>query len=177
MSIGLAACLLAAGVIGDNVGRWRVYLVGLVATALGALSYFVAWEPVGFIAGRVVEGLAGGAVSACGLAILANDYPEAPRRTHATALWGTSVGDDLAAGWNGAILVSAMISLVGAGAVALTGRTAETPDSPPLKRIVGIARAISDESPAIELTTAPLAAVEHLGQLSAGRRGCATQGA
>ena len=45
-----------------------------------------------FIAARVVEGLGGAAVLACGLAILANDFPDAARRTHATAVWGTSVG-------------------------------------------------------------------------------------
>jgi MFS family permease len=98
MSVGLAAGLLAAGVIGDNVGRRRVYLTGLVALALGALGGFVAWEPIGFVVGRVVEGLGGAAVLACGLAILANDYPEARRRTHATAIWGTSVGVGISVG-------------------------------------------------------------------------------
>jgi MFS family permease len=92
MSVGLAAGLLAAGVIGDNVGRRRAYLVGLVAIAVGALACFVARESVVFIAGRVVEGLGGAAVLACGLAILANDFPQPERRTHATAVWGTSVG-------------------------------------------------------------------------------------
>jgi hypothetical protein len=36
----------------------------------------------------------------------------------------THVGSDLAAGWNAAIVVSATISLLGAGAVALAGRGA-----------------------------------------------------
>jgi MFS family permease len=98
MSVGLAAGLLAAGVIGDNVGRRRVYLAGLVALALGALGGFAAWEPIGFVVGRVVEGLGGAAVLACGLAILANDYPEGRRRTHATAIWGTSVGVGISVG-------------------------------------------------------------------------------
>ena len=92
MSVGLAAGLLAAGVIGDNLGRRRVYLAGLVALAVGGLCCFLAVEPVGFVAGRVVEGLGGAAVLACGLAILANDHPEVRARTHATAVWGTSVG-------------------------------------------------------------------------------------
>jgi len=38
----------------------------------------------------------------------------------------THVGHDLAAGWNAAIGVSAGISLVGAGGVALAGRSART---------------------------------------------------
>jgi MFS family permease len=98
MSVGLAAGLLTAGVVGDNVGRRRVYLGGLVALAVGALVCFLAQEPVGFVIGRVVEGLGGAAVLACGLAILANDFPDARGRTHATAVWGTSVGVGISVG-------------------------------------------------------------------------------
>jgi MFS family permease len=123
MSVGLAAGLLAAGVVGDNVGRRRVYVVGLAALALGAFGCFVAWEPVGFIAGRVVEGLGGAAVLACGLAILANDFPEARRRTHATAVWGTSVGVGITVGallsaavgaqqWRGPYAAVAVVALI-----------------------------------------------------------------
>ena len=123
MSVGLAAGLLATGVIGDNVGRRRVYLVGLVAMALGALGCFAAAGPVAFIAGRTVEGLGGAAVLACGLAILANDFPEAGRRTHATAVWGTSVGVGITVGalssaafgadrWRAPYLAVAVVALI-----------------------------------------------------------------
>jgi MFS family permease len=98
MSVGLAAGLLAAGVIGDNLGRRGVYLAGLVMLAVGGLCCFGAWEPVGFVAGRLLEGLGGAAVLACGLAILANDHREARSRTHATAVWGTSVGGGITIG-------------------------------------------------------------------------------
>ncbi|MET0451332.1 MAG: MFS transporter [Mycobacterium sp.] len=98
MSVGLAAGLLAAGVIGDNVGRRRVYVAGLAALALGALGCAVAANSAVFVACRTVEGLGGAAVLACGLAILANDFPEARSRTHATAVWGTSVGVGITGG-------------------------------------------------------------------------------
>jgi hypothetical protein len=42
--------------------------------------------------------LGGAAVLACGLAILANDFPDARGRTHATAVWGTSVGVGISVG-------------------------------------------------------------------------------
>jgi MFS family permease len=123
MSVGLAAGLLAAGVVGDNVGRRRVYLAGLIALALGGLCCFLAWEPIGFVAGRVVEGLGGAAVLACGLAILANDHSEARARTHATAVWGTSVGVGITVGavssavfgaarWRQPYLAVAVIALI-----------------------------------------------------------------
>lgn len=122
MSVGLAAGLLTAGVVGDNVGRRRVYLAGLLALALGGIGCFFAREPIGFIVGRVVEGLGGAAVLACGLATLAHDFPEARRRTHATAVWGTSVGVGITVG----ALLSAVLgaerwreSYLAVGAVAL----------------------------------------------------------
>lgn len=105
MSLGLAAGLLAAGVLGDNAGRRRVYVLGLGALATGALGGAAAREPVAFVTARVVEGLGGAAVLACGLAILAADFPDARSRTHATAVWGTSVGVGITLG----VLLSALV--------------------------------------------------------------------
>lgn len=105
MSVGLAAGLLAAGVLSDNVGRRRVYLVGIGALAVGALGCVVAREPILFIAARVVEGLGGAAVLACGLAILAHDHPDARQRHRATSVWGASVGIGISLG----IVMSALL--------------------------------------------------------------------
>ena len=98
MPVGLAAGLLAAGVLGDNFGRRRVYLAGLTMLAAGAFGCAAAREPVVFVAARILEGLGGAAILACGLAILANDFPEARRRGHATAVWGASVGVGISLG-------------------------------------------------------------------------------
>jgi MFS family permease len=98
MSIGLSAALLAAGVLGDNAGRRRIYGGGLLAVAVGALGCAVAREPILFIAGRILEGVGGAAILACGLAILANDYPPGPPRLHATSIWGASVGVGISSG-------------------------------------------------------------------------------
>ena len=108
MSVGLAAGLLAAGVLSDNVGRRRVYLVGIGVLAVGALCCAAAREPVLFIAARILEGLGGAAVLACGLAILAGDFPDPARRHRATAVWGASVGVGISLG----IVVSALFGAV-----------------------------------------------------------------
>jgi MFS family permease len=105
MSVGLAAGLLAAGVLSDNVGRRRVYLVGMGLLAVGALCCAAAREPVLFIAARILEGLGGAAVLACGLAILASDFPDPARRSRATAVWGASVGVGISLG----IVMSALL--------------------------------------------------------------------
>jgi MFS family permease len=98
MSVGLAAALLAVGVLGDNHGRRRVFAIGVGALGIGATVCGLAREPVVFIAARVVEGVGGAAVLACGLAVLAHDYPAGKARVHATSVWGASVGIGITAG-------------------------------------------------------------------------------
>ncbi len=98
MSLGLAGALLVSGVLGDTWGRRRVYLAGLVGVAVGAALCGLAQEPVLFVAGRVVQGIGGAAVLACGLAVLAHRYPLGPERLHATSVWGASVGLGIAGG-------------------------------------------------------------------------------
>ncbi|MGZ4465450.1 MAG: MFS transporter [Nocardioides sp.] len=98
MSVGLAAALLATGVLGDAFGRRRVYAAGLGALALGAVVCAAAPDPVTFVAARVVEGAGGAAVVACGLAMLAHAFPPGPARVHATSVWGASVGLGIAGG-------------------------------------------------------------------------------
>jgi MFS family permease len=122
MPVGLAAGLLAAGVLGDNVGRRRVYLTGLGVLAVGSLGCAVARDSLVFVAARILEGVGGAAILACGLAILANDFPEGRRRGHATAVWGASVGVGISLG----VVVSALLgssrwreSYLAVGAMAL----------------------------------------------------------
>ena len=92
MSVGLAAGLLASGALGDAWGRRRVYLAGIALLAAGSLGSAVAPSSAVFVGARVVEGLGGAAVLACGLAILAHAFTEPAARAHATGIWGASVG-------------------------------------------------------------------------------------
>lgn len=105
MSVGLAGALLVAGVLGDRLGRRRIYISGLVALAVGALVCAIAPTSGIFIAARVLEGIGGAAVLACGLAVLAHHNPLGPARAHATSVWGASVGLGIALG---ALLAAAL---------------------------------------------------------------------
>lgn len=98
MSVGLAAALLAAGVLGDEFGRRRVYLGGLVVLAAGAVGSALSPDPLVFSLARVVEGLGGAAVLACGLGLIADGTAAGPERVRATAAWGASVGLGITAG-------------------------------------------------------------------------------
>ena len=124
MSVGLAGLLLASGVIGDALGRRRVYVAGLVATGVGAVLCAVSVEPLLFVVGRVVQGGGGAAVLACGLAVLAHRYPlgagPAPRDVglgclgRSRASWPAAVLSallDFGSGWRPSLWVTAALAL------------------------------------------------------------------
>ncbi|WP_285481277.1 MFS transporter [Amycolatopsis sp. NBRC 101858] len=98
MSLGLAVALLPAGAVGDDFGRRRVFVAGALVTAVGSVLCAVAPGPLTFIAGRVVEGLGGAALIACGLAVLGPAFPDAAGRARATGLWGACLGAGIAIG-------------------------------------------------------------------------------
>ncbi|MEV6639283.1 MFS transporter [Amycolatopsis sp. NPDC051371] len=98
MSLGLAVALLPAGAVGDDFGRRRVFVAGALVTAVGSVLCAVAPGPLTFIGGRVVEGLGGAALIACGLAVLGPAFPDAAGRARATGLWGACLGAGIAIG-------------------------------------------------------------------------------
>jgi MFS family permease len=92
MALGLAAGLLAAGALGDDYGRRRVFLTGAVALALTSALGAVASSALVFVLARVGQGLAAAAVLACGLGLIGHAFAVGPARTRATGIWGASVG-------------------------------------------------------------------------------------
>ena len=98
MSVGLAAGLLVSGAVGDATGRRRTYVTGLVLLGLGSLVCAVSPDSAVFVGARVLEGVGGAAILACGLAILAHSFPAPAARAHATGIWGASVGLGITSG-------------------------------------------------------------------------------
>ena len=92
MSVGLAAALLTAGVLADDLGRRRVFSGGLVVVGLGAVLVALAGSPAVVIAGRLLQGVGGAAVLACALGLIGHAFPLGPDRSRAAAVWGASVG-------------------------------------------------------------------------------------
>jgi len=131
MSVGLAAALLVAGAVADQTGRRRVFAVGLLLLALGAVAAAAAGSTGLFLAGRLLEGVGGAAVLACSLGLLSSAYPLGPARARATAVWGASVGAgtglggllsvavDTGEGWRGSYAATAVLAVVLAGAARL----------------------------------------------------------
>lgn len=125
MSVGLAAVLLPAGVLADDIGQRRVFVGGLVLLAAGSVATGLAGDLGLAVAGRVVEGLGGAAVLAGALGTIGRVFPAGPARARAASLWGASVGAGTGIGglvtvvldrgedsWRATYLVTAAIALV-----------------------------------------------------------------
>ena len=98
MSLGAAAGLLASGALGDDHGRRRVFLTGVVVLALTSLVGALAPAPWVLIVARVAQGLGGAAILACSLGLVSHAYPPGPGRTRATGVWGAALGAGVAVG-------------------------------------------------------------------------------
>jgi MFS family permease len=98
MSLGLAAALLTAGALADDVGHRRVLIWS--AGLLGAASAAAALAPTmaALVAARVLQGVAGGGVLAAALGSIGRAFPAGQARTRATGIWGAAVGAGVAVG-------------------------------------------------------------------------------
>ena len=105
MSVGLAATLLTAGVLADDLGRRRVFAAGLVVLAAGAVVAASAPSAGVFVAGRVVQGVGGAAVLAGALGLIGATFPAGPARARAAAVWGASVGAGTGVGGVAAVVL------------------------------------------------------------------------
>jgi MFS family permease len=110
MSLGLAAALLTAGALADDLGHSRVLRssAGLLAAASAVGAFAPSMEVL--VAARMLQGVAGGGILAAGLGSIGRAFPSGPARTRATAVWGAAVGAGVTIG-----------PLAGAGLAAAAG--------------------------------------------------------
>ncbi|GAA0948004.1 MFS transporter [Nonomuraea longicatena] len=95
--VTFASCLLGFGVIGDRLGRRRMYLAGLALFAVTSAGCAMAPD-VGWLIGlRAVQGVAAAAVLVNSLAVLL-DWFSAEDRPRAIGWWGAVAGISLAIG-------------------------------------------------------------------------------
>ena len=98
MSVGLAGALLVAGSLADDLGRRRLFLLGLGLFGLGALLSAAAPSTLVLSLGRAAQGVGGAALLTSALALIAHAVPPGPARVHATGVWGAMVGMGVAIG-------------------------------------------------------------------------------
>ena len=98
MSLGLAAALLSAGALADDLGHRRVLRssAGLLAAASALAALAPSMEIL--VAARVLQGVAGGGILATSLGSIGRTFPSGTARTRATAVWGAAVGAGVTVG-------------------------------------------------------------------------------
>ncbi|MEH3054326.1 MAG: MFS transporter [Patulibacter minatonensis] len=129
-ALGLAALLLTWGGIADQIGRKRVFLIGLAGFTFASLLCALATTPLWLNLARGLQGMGGAAMFATALALLASAYSGKDRGT-AIGLWGATIGAGVAVGpLLGGLLIEAaswhwifLVNLpIGAIAFALSAR-------------------------------------------------------
>ncbi|GAB2737304.1 MFS transporter [Amycolatopsis magusensis] len=126
-----AAVIVTGGVLGDLVGRRRVFVSALVLFIVSCVLIALVDSGAGVIAGRALQGAAGSTLVACGLSLL-SVATSGPARLRAVSLWGAASAAGAAAGplaggalvgstgWQGLFWIDAAIA---AACVPLTWRT------------------------------------------------------
>ncbi len=97
-TLPFAVLLFTAGTLGDRFGRKRLFLVGLAIFTLGSALCGFAPTLGWLIAGRVLQGAGGAALSPGSLSVLASAFPEPRERAQAIGIWSGVSGIALAAG-------------------------------------------------------------------------------
>ncbi|SHN45102.1 MFS transporter [Cryptosporangium aurantiacum] len=92
-----AAVIVTAGVLGDLLGRRRVFLWGLALFIASCVWIALSANGVGIVLGRAVQGAAGSTIIACGLTLLTLGTAGSGR-VGAISLWGAASAVGAAAG-------------------------------------------------------------------------------
>ncbi|MDX8532599.1 MFS transporter [Mesorhizobium sp. VK25A] len=97
-TIAVTTVLMAVGTIADRYGRKRVFLVSIAAFGLTSLICGLAGSVSTLIVARFLQGLSGGAMLICQLAVLSHEFQDGRERAVAWGWWGVIFGIGLGFG-------------------------------------------------------------------------------
>ncbi len=97
-SLVFASLMLAAGTLGDRLGRKRVLVAGIVVFCVGSLLCALAPTTAVLIIGRAVMGIGAAASEPGTLSVIRQLYPDAAARARAIGAWAAVAGLALALG-------------------------------------------------------------------------------
>jgi EmrB/QacA subfamily drug resistance transporter len=141
-----AALVLAAGNLGDRLGRKGVLLAGLGVFGAGTVAGGLGNSPGDLIAARAVMGLGAALIFPATLSLLTNVFTERRERARAIGLWGAITGVGIAVGpivggwllerssWPSVFLALAPIAGLAALLVGLSVPTSRDPQASPADR-------------------------------------------
>ncbi|MDQ0348643.1 MFS transporter [Ancylobacter vacuolatus] len=123
-TIGVTMVLMATGALADRFGRKRVFIASIVAFGAASLACGLTTSVPVLIGARFLQGLSGGAMLVCQIAILSHQFRTARERGMAFGWWGIVSGVGLGFGpiiggtivalwsWEWVFLVHVALSIV-----------------------------------------------------------------
>ncbi|MBR0870839.1 MFS transporter [Bradyrhizobium tropiciagri] len=97
-TIAVTTVLMAVGAVADRFGRKRVFLVAIAAFGLTSLACGVARDVETLIVARFLQGMSGGALLICQIAVLSHEFQGGKVRAAAWGWWGVIFGIGLGFG-------------------------------------------------------------------------------
>ena len=97
-TIACTTVLMAAGTLADRYGRKRIFIVSLALFGITSLICGLAQDASLLIASRFLQGMSGGAMLICQIAVLSHQFQEGRERSKAFAIWGVVFGIGLGFG-------------------------------------------------------------------------------
>lgn len=97
-TIACTTVLMAAGTLADRFGRKRMFILGIALFGIASLICGLAQSAAVLIASRFLQGMAGGAMLICLVAILSHQFQEGKERSKAFGAWGIVFGIGLGFG-------------------------------------------------------------------------------
>lgn len=123
-TIACTTVLMATGTLADRYGRKLGFIVTIIAFGLTSLICGLAQNTTLLIVARFLQGLSGGAMLICLIAVLSHQFREGPERATAFSWWGIILGIGLgfgpiiggaivaASGWQWVFLIHVAIAAV-----------------------------------------------------------------
>ncbi len=97
-ALAFASLMLMCGSLGDNLGRKKVMLVGVVIFCAGSVVCAISVNPSELVIGRIIMGVGAAASEPATLSMIRHIYPDHKARARALGAWAAVSGLALAMG-------------------------------------------------------------------------------
>jgi EmrB/QacA subfamily drug resistance transporter len=97
-TIAVTTVLMATGTLADRYGRKRMFMIAIAAFGVTSLICGIAEDVLTLIVARFLQGLSGGAMLICQVAVLSHQFQGGRERATAFAWWGVIFGIGLGFG-------------------------------------------------------------------------------